>query len=75
MLLPSKTELPDNVLNFCNSGKPPVYIGFGSNPIADTEKFKQIFKKVRNNTKQRLIISKGWADIPEKQFSGYIIRG
>jgi vancomycin aglycone glucosyltransferase len=65
MTLPSKTELPDNVLNFCNSGKPPVYIGFGSNPIADTEKFKQIFEKVRNDTNQRLIISKGWADLPE----------
>jgi vancomycin aglycone glucosyltransferase len=65
MLLPSKIELPDNILNFCNSGKPPVYIGFGSNPIADTEKFKQIFEKVRNDTNQRFIISKGWADLPE----------
>lgn len=65
MLVPSKKELPDNVLSFCNSGKPPIYIGFGSNPIADTEKFKQIFEKVRNDTNQRLIISKGWADLPE----------
>lgn len=65
MLLPSKKELPGNVLNFCDSGKPPVYIGFGSNPIADTEKFKQIFEKVRKDTNQRLIISKGWADLPE----------
>jgi vancomycin aglycone glucosyltransferase len=65
MLLPSKKELPGNVLNFCNSGKPPVYIGFGSNPIADTEKFKQIFEEVRKDTNQRLIISKGWADLPE----------
>lgn len=65
MLLPSKKDLPDNVLNFCDSGKPPVYIGFGSNPIADTEKFKHIFEKVRNDTNQRLIISKGWADLPE----------
>lgn len=64
MLLPSKKELPDNVINFCNSGEPPVYIGFGSNPIANTEKFKQIFEKVRNDTNQRLIISKGWADLP-----------
>ncbi len=65
MLLPSKSELPDDVINFCNSGKPPVYIGFGSNPIADTERFKQIFEKVRNDTNQRLIILKGWADLPQ----------
>jgi len=69
MLLPSKNDLPDNVKNFCNSGNPPVYIGFGSNPIADTEKFKQIFEKVRNDTNQRLIISKGWADLPESNSS------
>ena len=65
MLLPSKNDLPDNVKNFCNSGNPPVYIGFGSNPIADTEKFKLIFEKVNSDTNQRLIISKGWADLPE----------
>ena len=69
MMLPSKNDLPDNVKNFCNSGNPPVYIGFGSNPIADTEKFKLIFEKVRNDTNQRLIISKGWADLPESNSS------
>ena len=69
MLLSSKNDLPDNVKNFCNSGNPPVYIGFGSNPIADKEKFKQIFEKVKNDTKQRLIISKGWADLPESNSS------
>jgi vancomycin aglycone glucosyltransferase len=64
MLLPSKTGLPGTVEDFINSGKPPVYIGFGSNPITNPEKFGQIFEKVRDITKQRLIISKGWADLP-----------
>lgn len=65
MLLPSQKGLSQHVIDFCNEGDPPVYIGFGSNPIADTERFKQIFEKVKNDTNQRLIISKGWADIPE----------
>jgi len=69
MLLPSQNDLPDKVKNFCNSGKPPVYIGFGSNPIANTEIFKQIFEEVRKNTNQRLIISKGWADLPDSNSS------
>jgi vancomycin aglycone glucosyltransferase len=69
MLLPSKNDIPDYVNNFCNSGNPPVYIGFGSNPIADTEKFKRIFEKVKNDTNQRLVISKGWADLPESNSS------
>lgn len=65
MLLPSKTKLPDNVEDFLNSGKPPVYIGFGSNPITNPEKYSKMFEQVRDVTNQRLIISKGWADLPE----------
>jgi vancomycin aglycone glucosyltransferase len=69
MLFPSQKSLPQNVIDFCNTGNPPVYIGFGSNPIARTKQFKQIFEKVRNDTNQRLIISKGWADLPENNSS------
>jgi vancomycin aglycone glucosyltransferase len=65
MIFPSKSNLPGNVKDFLNSGKPPVYIGFGSNPIADPEKYTAMFEKVRDNTGQRLIISRGWADLPE----------
>jgi vancomycin aglycone glucosyltransferase len=65
MLLPSKNGLPANVKDFLNSGKPPVYIGFGSNPIANPEKYSKMFDHVRVVTKQRLIVSKGWADLPE----------
>lgn len=69
MLLPSQKGLSQNVIDFCKAGNPPVYIGFGSNPIARTEQFKQIFEKVRNDTNQRLIISKGWADLLENNSS------
>jgi len=64
MLLPSKDRLPAEVDTFINSGKPPVYIGFGSNPIVNTEKYCQIFEQVSKATNQRLIISKGWAEFP-----------
>ncbi|OFY62175.1 MAG: hypothetical protein A2V64_00905 [Bacteroidetes bacterium RBG_13_43_22] len=64
MLLPSKKGLPADMEDFLNSGKPPVYIGFGSNPITNTEKYSQMFEQVRDTTNQRLIISKGWAELP-----------
>ena len=64
MLLPSKNSLPENVETFISSGKPPVYIGFGSNPIANREKYSQMFEKVREATGQRFIVSKGWANLP-----------
>ncbi len=62
MLLPSKIGLPQNVEDFLNSGNPPVYIGFGSNPITNIEKYTSMFEQVRDATNQRLIISKGWAE-------------
>ena len=64
MILPSKTNLPAIVEDFLYSGKPPVYIGFGSNPIPNTEKYTAMFEQVRDTTNQRLIISKGWAELP-----------
>jgi len=63
MHLPSKTNLPENVEKFITSGEPPVFISFGSNPISKPEKFAQIFIEVSKETKQRLIVSKGWADL------------
>jgi len=65
MLLPSQNGLPENVDNFLKSGKPPIYIGFGSNPVDRSEKYNIIFNKVSKETNQRLIISKGWANLPE----------
>jgi vancomycin aglycone glucosyltransferase len=66
MLLPSKNGLPATIDSFLNSGKLPVYIGFGSNPIVNAEKYCQMFEQVRDATNQRLIISKGWAEFPER---------
>jgi len=64
MLLPSKNELPAHINTFINAGEPPVYIGFGSNPIMNAEKYCRIFEQVRDMTNARLIISKGWAEFP-----------
>lgn len=69
MIFPSKNELPDKVVDYLNAGKPPVYIGFGSNPVENPEKYITMFEKVRDTTGQRLIISKGWANFPGTETS------
>jgi vancomycin aglycone glucosyltransferase len=69
MLLPSNKGLPERVEQFLNSGKPPVFIGFGSNPVSHPEKYSQVFDEVSKATSQRLIISKGWANLPENNSS------
>ena len=64
MILPSRIPLPDEVEAFLQKGSPPVYIGFGSNPVTSPEKYGPLFEQVRKLTNQRLIISRGWADLP-----------
>jgi vancomycin aglycone glucosyltransferase len=65
ILLPAQDGLPEYVDNFLKSGKPPIYIGFGSNPVDRPEKYNPIFNEVSKETNQRLIISKGWANLQE----------
>jgi vancomycin aglycone glucosyltransferase len=69
MTLPLQTALPENVEKFLSSGKPPVFIGFGSNPVSRPDKYSHTFSEVSKATNQRLIISKGWADLPEDNTS------
>jgi vancomycin aglycone glucosyltransferase len=67
MILPSDQVIPEKVAQFLEAGTPPVYIGFGSNPISQPEKYSQIFKEVSERCSQRLIVSKGWANLPEEE--------
>jgi len=69
MILASQNKLPEKIEKFLSLGNPPVYIGFGSNPVSRSEKYNQIFDDVSKATNQRLIISKGWADLPENNTS------
>jgi vancomycin aglycone glucosyltransferase len=72
MLLPSKEALPDYIEKFLDSGSPPVYIGFGSNPVSNREELVRMLNKVASATKQRLIVSKGWADLQAKNSADII---
>lgn len=63
MFLPPLHELAKDVEDFIASGKPPVFISFGSNPVSNPEKLTNIFEEASKETNQRLIISKGWAEL------------
>jgi UDP:flavonoid glycosyltransferase YjiC (YdhE family) len=65
MLLPSTGPIPPAILEFIERGTPPVYVGFGSNPISDPEKYTSMFTQVRRETGKRLIVSRGWAELPD----------
>ena len=69
MMMRSAKTLSPEIEEFINQGKPPVYIGFGSNPIKGVENYNSLFEKVNKATGQRLLISKGWAGLPDNSNS------
>ncbi len=59
---------PDELVNFLNAGKPPVYIGFGS--IKDVSKFTETFKMILEAleiSNQRGVIALGWNNISQRE--------
>jgi vancomycin aglycone glucosyltransferase len=63
LFLSSKNGLTENVEKFIAAGAPPVFIGFGSNPIYYPQELSQMFKRISKVTQQRLIVSKGWSEL------------
>lgn len=44
-----------------NKGAPPVYIGFGSNGVGNTDKFLEIIAEVLDKTNERILFCTGWS--------------
>lgn len=63
MHLPPKAPLNDELETFLQEGSPPVFIGFGSNPIHNPDKISRLLMEVAQSVKQRLVISRGWAEL------------
>jgi vancomycin aglycone glucosyltransferase len=63
MFLHSLVPLTEEVEQFLAAGAPPVFIGFGSNPIHKPEGYSRMLAEVARATGQRLIVSKGWGAI------------
>lgn len=57
-------KTPEGLENWIAEGEKPVYIGFGSIPIPDVEKFRKILIKLLENSQERLIFGLGWSVIP-----------
>ncbi|MCY1660226.1 glycosyltransferase [Chryseobacterium sp. SL1] len=44
-----------------SDGEKPIYIGFGSNGVGNTEKFSKILTQVLEKTNERILFCKGWS--------------
>jgi vancomycin aglycone glucosyltransferase len=63
MHLPQRGQLSAGLRRFLDSGPPPVYVGFGSMPVANREKMSRLLVDVARATGRRLVISRGWAGL------------
>ncbi|KAI3460471.1 hypothetical protein Pfo_017134 [Paulownia fortunei] len=61
--LGSKYEPPEEFVPWIQRGTEPIYIGFGSVPLEDTEKITDIILEALKITGQRGIIDRGWGDL------------
>jgi sterol 3beta-glucosyltransferase len=70
---PAGWEPPIDLVNFLQSGPPPVYIGFGSMGSSKPEETTDLIVQALAHTGQRGVISSGWgglkkADLPKTVF-------
>ncbi|MGB3715923.1 MAG: glycosyltransferase [Candidatus Promineifilaceae bacterium] len=62
---PSDARPPHEVLQFLESGKPPVYVGFGSMSQDQPERLTQIVIDALEESNQRGILASGWGGLQE----------
>ncbi len=60
-IVPDERPLPDDLLRFLDAGESPVYIGFGSIPVA--KDFARTAIEVVRAQGRRVLLSKGWAEL------------
>jgi sterol 3beta-glucosyltransferase len=57
-------KIPEGLSTWLDAGEKPVYIGFGSMGIYDTEAFNRILMEILFKTNHRIIFCEGWSKIP-----------
>ncbi|KAH8673708.1 hypothetical protein BX600DRAFT_378551 [Xylariales sp. PMI_506] len=71
--LASTFQPPQELVNFLDSGEPPIYIGFGSIVVDDADKFTEMIFDGVKRAGVRALVSKGWGglgqdNVPENIF-------
>ncbi|XP_047983300.1 sterol 3-beta-glucosyltransferase UGT80B1-like isoform X2 [Salvia hispanica] len=61
--LGSKYEPPQELLQWLQKGAAPIYIGFGSMPLENPEKTRNIVLEALKNTGRRGIVDRGWGGL------------
>ncbi|MGH3585633.1 MAG: glycosyltransferase [Pseudonocardia sp.] len=62
-IMPDDRPLPTDVVEFLDAGDPPVYVGFGSMPMASAPDVAAVAVEAIRAQGRRVLISRGWADL------------
>lgn len=54
-------QTPTKLVDWLSNGEKPVYIGFGSNGVGNTEKFSKILTQILEKTNERILFCTGWS--------------
>jgi sterol 3beta-glucosyltransferase len=54
-------KTPVDLNNWLKQGENPIYIGFGSNGVGNSEKFVKILNDILNKTEERILFCTGWS--------------
>ncbi len=65
---------PKRLLDFLQSGPPPVYVGFGSMVQRDAEEITEIVLQALELTKKRAILSTGWGGVGNSDLPDNVLR-
>lgn len=56
----SNEQIPKGLQEWLENGEKPIYIGFGSIPIPDTDLMQSIISRLLNETNHRIVYCHGW---------------
>ncbi|GAA3773578.1 glycosyltransferase [Streptomyces phyllanthi] len=62
-ILPDERPLPTELVTFLDAGEPPVYVGFGSMPMRDSEDAAHVAVEAVRAQGRRAVVARGWADL------------
>jgi UDP:flavonoid glycosyltransferase YjiC (YdhE family) len=71
--MPNDARPPHEVQQFLESGKPPVYVGFGSMSQDQPERLTQIVIDALEEANQRGILTSGWGGLQESALPGTML--
>jgi sterol 3beta-glucosyltransferase len=54
-------KTPIELSNWLSNGEKPIYMGFGSNGIGQTEKFSKIIEDLLSKSNERILFCTGWS--------------